>query len=656
MYGICLALMSLLFVAGTALCDDLNCLTERERAGFNTYALLQRQAYEALDRRAEVVAQLQSAEQIRDYQQRMRAFFIEQLGGFPKRNPLNAITVKTIEADGYTIENVIFESQPRHRVTANLYLPTADRPVPGVVVSSGHSRTGKTADYNQRFGIMLAKHGMAALCFDPIGQGERSQLLDENGEPQHSGTTTEHFLIGIGSTLVGRNTATYRIGDAMRAIDYLQARPEIDREKIGMTGCSGGGTLTSYVMALDDRVLCAAPSCYITNFRRLIETIGPQDAEQNIYGQLAFGMDQPDYVLMRAPRPTLISSTTNDFFPIQGSWEAFREAKQIYGKLGFPERVDLVEMPGKHGVQPENLAMIAHWMQRWLLEKDEPVDAVELTTREPRELWCTVTGQVLTSFDDERSVYDLNAEYAEKLKQRRDELWRTATSEELKQKIRDLLAIRPLDEIGEPTWEERGRVERDGYHIDKGVITLKSGARLPALTFHPPSANEDAYLYLHDDGKLGAVEEIEKLVEQRFVVVAVDLSSQGELAWEKRTELLTDWKSSYMAYLLGKPLVGLRVEETIACGQLVANYERPENDPREVHLVGSGHAGIIALMAAALGEQSFASFELKSPPADWSHVVSNREISGELEFVVHGALKLFDWPQLRTLTENSNAE
>ena len=224
---------------------------------------------------------------------------------------------------------------------------------------------------------MLARHGMAALCYDPIGQGERSQILTADGKPQFTSTTQEHTLIGVGSILVGGNTARYRVWDGMRAIDYLASRPDIDAKRIGFTGCSGGGTLTSYVMALDDRVACAAPSCYLTTFRRLIETIGPQDAEQNIFGQIALGLDQPDYVLLRAPRPTLISSTTGDFFDIQGTWDNYRQAKRIFGRLGYPERVDLVEAEGGHGVQPANLIGITRWMRRWLLGKD---DAVALGT------------------------------------------------------------------------------------------------------------------------------------------------------------------------------------------------------------------------------------------------------------------------------------
>ena len=91
-------------------------------------------------------------------------------------------------------------------------------------------------------------------------------------------------------------------------------------------------------MALDDRIVAAAPSCYITSLERLFATIGPQDAEQNITGQVAFGMEHADYVTMRAPQPTLICVGTRDFFDIQGAWTTFREAKLLYGMLGHGER------------------------------------------------------------------------------------------------------------------------------------------------------------------------------------------------------------------------------------------------------------------------------------------------------------------------------
>lgn len=646
LFGVCV------FRSG-AVAQELNCLTEGERDRAQLYAHLQQDAYAALDRRSAAYELLKTPEQIRAYQQKLREFFVKQLGGFPERTPLNARTVGTIQADGYRIEKVIFESQPNHHITANLYLPESQTPnnqspVPGVAVSSGHSRTGKTADYNQRFGIMMARLGMAALCFDPIGQGERSQILQDDGQPQYSGTTTEHFLIGVGSILVGRNTARYRAWDAMRAIDYLASRPEVDAQRIGFTGCSGGGTVTSFVMALDDRVACAAPACYLTTFRKLVETIGPQDAEQNVFGQIAFGLDHPDYVLLRAPRPTLISATTGDFFSIEGTWDNYRQAKRVYAKLGHPERVDLVEVEGSHGVQPQNLATIGHWMRRWLVGRDEPVAIAKLTTRPPAELLCTETGQVL-NLPGERSVFDLNAEYEADLAKHRRQLWRETPRAEMTARIREMIGIRPNSELQPPKFEDLGRIKRENYHIDKLLLRTDSGIPLPALTFHPPVPVDDAYLYLHPDGKLGDAGPdgpIEQLVGEGYAVVTVDLRGQGETGSGKRDALLTDWKTYYLSYLLGKPLVGMRVEDALAAADFVAYYQKKRTNPRKVHLVGVGHAGVVALHAAALHPQLFASVTLRDMPRDWASIVRPGNAAGQLDSTVHSALEVYDLPDL----------
>ncbi len=639
---------ALVVLCADSLADELNCLVDSERETGSLYSHLQSDTYAALDARLVRYEELKTPEDISQYQQRLRDFFIKQIGGLPKKSPLNAITTGTIQADGYRIEKVIYESQPNHRITANLYLPDGDGPFAAVVVSSGHSRTAKTADYNQRFRLMMVKHGMAALCFDPIGQGERSQILDEAGNVAFNGTTTEHFLVGVGSTLVGRSTATYRIWDGIRSIDYLVSRPDIDAKRIGYTGCSGGGTLTSYVMALDNRVACAAPACYLTTFHKLIEKIGPQDAEQNVFGQIAFGIDQPDYILMRGPKPTLICATTGDYFDIEGAWQNYRQAKRIYGKLGYPERVDLVEMDGSHGVKPQGLATIAHWMQRWLLDRDAPIPVAEFTTRKPEELWCTATGQVL-HVPNEKSVFDLNSELNAQLAAKRKTLWETESQAVITDRIRRRIGARPLDELKAPKFEDKGRVQRGEYHIDRLVLRTDSGVPIPGLTFHPVSPQDDAYVYLHDSGKLGDSQPdgpIEDLLGDGYAVVTVDLSGQGETAARERDKLLTSWKTYYLAYLLGKPLLGLRVEDALAAGHFVAYYQKPEDKPRRVHLVGVGQAGIVALHAAALRPELFASVTVRGTPHDWSSVVQQSVPAGQIDSVVHGALEDYDLPDL----------
>lgn len=619
--------------------ESLNCYSKTD-VHASLYETLQAQAYLALDRRQEQFEAIDSAAAVATYQERLRREFVTRLGGFPDRHPLNSKVMKTVNAEGYRIENVIFESQPRHHVTANLYLPTGDGPFPAVVVSSGHSRTAKTADYNQRFGIMMARHGMVALCFDPIGQGERSQILNDQGEHLFDGTTTEHFLIGIGSILVGRNTATYRVYDAMRSIDYLTTRPEVDSSRIGMTGCSGGGTLTSYTMALDDRVLCAAPACYLTTFRRLIETIGPQDSEQNIFGQLVWGMDQTDYVLMRAPKPTLISSTTQDFFDIRGSWESFRQAKRVYGRLGFPERVDLVEIEGAHGVQPQNLATIAHWMQRWLLDIDKPVDAIELPVRDGTDLICTERGQVL-SLPDELSVFDLNAQYAKTLAGTRIEKGKAATADELRNLVSERIGLPELNV--EQTVKAVARQQRGKYQIEALLLEFGADIPLPINLYQPRGeASESVYLCLNDGGKNAAAELAIRLVGQGHSVVTVDLRGQGETGTGEFTAGLGDWKTFSLAYLLEQSIIGIRSADTLALSRYAS--ERMPN--QSIHLIAEGQSGMVALHAAALQPSRFASVTLRNSPRDWSSNVGISDPEVQLDHTVHGALSLYDLPDL----------
>jgi hypothetical protein len=407
--------------------------------------------------------------------------------------------------------------------------------------------------------------------------------------------------------------------------------------------------MTSYIMALDDRVTCAAPACYLTTFRRLIETIGPQDAEQNIFGQLKFGLDQPDYILMRAPKATLISATTQDFFDIAGSWDNLRQSKRVYARLGFPERVDLVEVEGKHGVQPENLAAIVEWMRRWLLQKDTVVPIADYAVHPAEKLLCTESGQVL-KIPGERSVFDLNAAHERQLAARRQALWAEQPREAMLDKVREAAGIRPLKDIKPPKFEDRGRVERKGYHIDRLLLRTDAGRPLPGLTFHPKSPQDEAYLYLHDDGKLGdsaAGGPIEKLVDDGYAVVSVDLSGQGETGTGgKRDPLLGDAKTYYLAYLLGQSLTGLRTEDTLAAAHFVAYYQKPADAPRKVHLVAVGQTGIAALHAAALRPELFASVTLRKTPRSWSAAVGQPVPAGLLDATVHGALKTYDLPDL----------
>jgi dienelactone hydrolase len=627
--------------------ENLSVLTVQHAGGEPKQMLskhLKQQAYQAFERRRAAYEQVKTPDEAKAYGQRLRQFFIEQLGGFPERTPLNPKVVSTLPGDGYKLEKIIFESQPRHFVTALLYLPKSAPPFPAVLMPSGHTATGKTE--NQVQGIFLAKNGIAALCYDPIGQGERYQLLDKSGKPMFK-ATDEHMLVGAGCILLGRGLATYRIWDGMRSLDYLASRPDIDAAKIGVSGCSGGGTLSSYLMALDDRVACAAPSCYLTSFRRLIETIGPQDAEQNIHGQIAFGLDHADFVLMRAPKPTLILAGTRDFFDIQGTWDAYRQAVRWYTRLGFPERVALVESDTEHGFSlPQREAMV-RWMKRWLLGLDESIREPSIVTRTAPELLCTPRGQTLL-LEGARSVVDLNLELNEQLESERRKLWASGNQRKALATVRRLAGIRPLAELPKPQANRAGVIERKDYRIEKLVLESAPGISLPALLFQPAKASGQRYLWLNGDGKQadavpgGA---IEKLVQAGHVVLAVDPRGIGET--EAAGPNLWGGKPGdiYLAYLLGQSLVGLRAEDVLVCARFLAELEGADR-PSKVHLVSIGSNGPAALHAAALESPLFDTLKLVRSLTSWTDVLRHPEAPRQLVNVVHGALRSYDLPDL----------
>ena len=650
-------LAAVLGLAAVLRAEDLTVLTPASAGGeprqmLNGY--LKRKAYAALERRQTAYEQVKTVEDAAAYQTRMRRFFLGQLGEFPERSPLNPKVVGTLAGDGYHVEKIIFESQPRHFVTALMYLPASPPPFPVVLMPCGHAATGKFE--NQVSGIFLAKKGLAALCYDPIGQGERSQILDEGDQPRFL-PTTEHTLTGAAGMLVGRGTAFYRIWDGIRALDYLAGRPDIDPTKMGVSGCSGGGTLTSYLMALDDRVACAAPSCYLTSLRRLIDTIGPQDAEQNIQGQIAFGMDHADYVLMRAPKPTLILAGTQDFFDIQGTWDTFRQAVRWYTRLGFPERVAIIETDTQHGYpQPQREAMV-RWMGRWLLGHDQPVTEPAIELRPAADLFCTPQGQTLR-LDGARSIVNLNLAVEAQLEPQRRRLWESGPSTQTVATVRRLAGIRPLADLPKPLVTRGEVLARKDYRLEKLTLELEPGLKLPALLFQPTAMTGQRYLYLNGDGKqvdAAPGGPIEKLVCAGHVVLAPDLRGIGEVGPASPDLWGGDFIHISLAYLLDKSMVGMRAEDILVCARFLSELENV-TAPAKVRLISIGSTGPAALHAAALEPSLFGGLKLTRALRSWTDVVRYPAAPGQLVNVIPGALRAYDLPDLTRLLPQGTIE
>ena len=556
-------------------------------------------------------------------------------------------------------------------MTANLYVPTLGKgPWPGVLVLCGHSDKSKAYDAYQRACILLVKNGFVVLIVDPVGQGERNQFLNASGQiARINGKLIwslhyEHTAIDSGARLVGRSTVAYEVWDNIRGIDYLLGRPEVDNEKpIGCTGNSGGGTQTTFLMAVDDRIGPAAPSCFIKTREGLFKGGEMTDACQQLAGEGAVGIEEADFISMRAPKPTLILAATGDYFRIADTRTTFNEAKRVYKAMGFPERVDMFEYRDRHGFSRPRRQAAVRWMRRWLYDDNRPVVEPELKVQSEQDLWVTKNGQADSFWKSAVNVRDLNIQRAKVLAAGRKDFWKRNSRAKCLQEVKRLIGYRELTQ--KPTVKRVSTVARNGYRIEKCIIERTGEVPLAALLFVPDEADKKlpATLYVDGRGKHSDAREqgpLAKLTKQGRIVLSVDLRGFGETAPRQSakltSEMLNDqYINGMLAMYIGRPLLGQRVEDLLTA----LNVLRARGDVNgdAVDLVGVGRAGPIALHAAAL-EPRFSAVTVRDSIGSWINGVVAKPLEPNLiDHVVPSALMRYDLPDLkRALADKLNVE
>ncbi len=598
-----------------------------------------------LSRRQRQIERLVTIEDVSRRRAYLRERMLDDLGGFPERTPLNARVVGVVQRPAYKIEKVIFESQPQFYVTANLYVPTTGHPpYPAILFPLGHEPGGKANPTWQQMLGSLATKGFVALTWDPIGQGERLQIYDEDlRESKVGDSTVEHTVVGTQCLLIGDHLARYTIWDGIRALDYLLSRPEVDPTRVGLTGNSGGGTHTAYIAALDDRIQVAAPSCYITSWRQMLQTIGPQDAEQTFPFWLRDGFDYPDYLYAFAPKPYLLLSAIRDFFPIAGARETFAEATRVYSAIGAKEKLGMFEADDGHGYSKPRRLAAYKWFGHLLngVDDKDPEPQIEMAT--PEELRCTSTGQVSTSLGGE-SVFTLNHKRLERLKANR----RTSTGE-LARKVQDLIHYEPPSTPLQV--RSYGAISRSGYHIEKLTYESESGIQIPSLLFVPDGGDDKkpAVVMVSGEGKKASALEAEQLVTSGMIVLSIDARGFGETQFnteansEGFNHYFGDFRDAMTALLVGKTLAGMRVLDITRAVDLLSARRDVDRDK----ILGYGKKGgaVPALYAAVL-DHRIRKIVLEGMLSSYDSVVENRIHRQMLESVVPGALKFYDLPDL----------
>lgn len=292
------------------------------------------------------------------WQGELRTKLVDLLGGFPERTPLRAVTRETRELAGYSRETFLFESRPGVVVLGYLLTPAAGkRPLSAVVCIPGHGRgvddivgidehgndrSGKPG-YQHDFAIQVVERGMAAVAIEPMAFGHRrDELTREKGPSATACQPAAGSALLFGETMIG-----WRVWDVMRTIDWIETRPELDAQRVGCMGISGGGTCTQFSSALDPRIKAAFVSGYLNTFRDSIMSVS-HCIDNYVPGILNWA-ENYDVAGLIAPRPFFSEGGDRDpIFPVAATRESFNRVKQVYQVFGKPQNAQQEIFEGVH--------------------------------------------------------------------------------------------------------------------------------------------------------------------------------------------------------------------------------------------------------------------------------------------------------------------
>jgi dienelactone hydrolase len=584
------------------------------------------------------------------YVQAVRRKIRDAFGPFPPKTPLNARVTRVVDRDAYKIENVLFESRPGFLVAANLYIPKGRRfPLPGVVGSCGHSVNGKAIDTYQSFAQGLARLGYVVLLFDPIGQGERMQYVDANWKPMRGTGTAEHNYAGIQQLLVDERFWAWRAWDGIRALDYLMSREEVDHRHLGITGNSGGGTMTTWLCGVEDRWTMAAPSCFVTEFRRNMENELGADMEQIPPRALALGLDHEDFLAALAPKPVIILAKEKDYFDARGNEAAYQRLKRLYGLLDAEGSIGYFIGPTYHGYSQENREAMYRWFNRCTGVSDAKTEPTLVLEKE-ETLWCTPHGQVAEL--KSRPIYSFTEEKSRTLASKRRNLEGEALERAVTETLRlprrtgtpEFRILRPLPDRKYPLRHALPYM----VETDPGVHAIVYRLTKEPLLSRPPRDTSKAILYVsHEsaDQELRNEPLIRDLIaaEPDAALYTCDVRGVGDsepqtTSVNDRGEYSTDYFYSSHATMLDYPYAGQRTFDVLRVLEWLNAWGHGQ-----VHLAGRGYGALAAAFAALLSPY-VARVTLKNALSSYAEVANAKDYRWPLSALPPGALTSFDLP------------
>ena len=620
-----------------------------------------------LERRARL-SELRTPRDVRRYQERVQAGIERAFSPVPKRNPLNARVLGVHQGRYARIEKILFESRPNFFVTANLYIPhgvNEKKKAFGIVADCGHSQNGKQLPTYQAFPQRLALNGFMTILIDPVNQGERDQYYGLGKELQQGlsdNCCQAHNMMGKQLELIGEYFGMWRAWDNMRALDYLLTRPELDPRHIGMTGNSGGGTMTTWTWAAEPRLTMAAPSCFVTTFLHNLENELPADCEQYPPGCLGAGLEMADFLIARAPKPIILLGQRRDFFDRRGVAEAYEEIRRVYSILGAANRAAMFMGPEPHKYSWHAQEAMVDFFCRQAGRKGHRALAEKDIEDNGADLLVTPKGSVVAC--GSTPLFSLTAETAREQSARRRKLSGAA----LQRAIRSVLNIDakagtpagaknpPHFRVLRPNTFATYRAAR--YAIETESVRYRdicaSGIRAflqkptkapgvsleiePAITLYLPHVSAEAEL---NHPELGGQ------YVQKGAFYALDVRGLGESLSGRAPEdnFFAAYQFDYMHHgyglMFGESYFGRRVFDVLRTLDLLAS-----EGVKSVNLVGRGLGALHAAYAAVLAPHIVRKVTLRDAPTSYLDWATTPVVHWPASVFPRSVLKHFDLPDL----------
>ena len=595
-------------------------------------------------------AKIRSKADAEAYVQEVRGKIQSLFGPWPEKTPLNPRITGTVEREAYRIEKVIFDSRPGFPVTANLYVPKGRSfPLPGVVGSCGHSATGKAGETYQSFSQGLARQGYVVLIFDPIGQGERLQYVTPDLRRRLGIGVGEHLHAGNQQFLAGEFLGAWRAWDGIRALDYLLTRPEVDQRHVGLTGNSGGGTMTTWLCGVEPRWTMAAPGCFVTTFRRNLENELPADTEQCPPRVLALGLDHSDFIAVMAPKPVIMVDQEKDYFDVRGLEESLERLRPIYRLLGAEQDIEIFIGSDYHGYsKPLREAMYRKFNRITKISNAQAEP--DLVLEKDEALWCTPKGQVAD--EKARTVFSFTRESSLAWRAQRGQVngaaLRKAVVETLKLPGREgapgYRILRPGMARGYP------KRYAGTYAVETEPNCFALVYRLDdnPLMSRPPRGQKRALLYVSHrsaDAELREEPLIAELIrgEPDSAVFACDVRGTGESQPNTtgvgfQTAYGPDYFYAIHGVMLDYPYVGQKTHDVLCVIDWLKSCGHTE-----VHLVGKGWGALPATFAG-LVSADVKQVTLKNALTSYSDIAEAEDYTWPLSTLLPGVLRVFDLP------------